>query len=148
RARAPPGTTIDERCHGRRRDDQGDREVAMDALQGLAAWNRACQLTVETYKALASCADSNFRDHVTRSSLAVPTRIADGYERRSRPQFAENLRAARGSCAEMRTQLYIAADVGLLEAGTAHRLIAEALQVSKMLQTLIARCEHQGAPRE
>jgi len=120
----------------------------MDALQSLAVWNRACRLSVDTYQALAACTDTVFRDHVTRASLAVPTRIADGYERRSRPQLAQHLREARGACAEMRTQLYIAADLGLLETGTAHRLIAEALHVTKQLQALIERCEHHGYDRE
>ncbi len=120
----------------------------MDALQSLAVWNRACRLAVDTYQALAACTDSVFRDHVTRASLAVPTRIADGYERRSRPQFAQHLRGAHGACAEIRTQLYIAADIGLLETATAHRLIAEALHIAKQLQVLIDRCEHNGHDRE
>ncbi|MEQ8235057.1 MAG: four helix bundle protein [Gammaproteobacteria bacterium] len=119
----------------------------MDALQGLSVWNRACELAVDTLRTLATCSDADFRSHVVRAALAVPSRIADGYERRSRAQFAEQLRGAKGACAAMRTQLYIAADLELLDAGAAHRLIAEALQLSRMLQPLIDRCEYQAPPR-
>ncbi|MCB1748812.1 MAG: four helix bundle protein [Gammaproteobacteria bacterium] len=113
----------------------------MDALQGLQAWTRACGLASDTYRAMGACSDRVFREQVTRASLAVAASIAEGYERGSRPQFAQYLRSARGSCAELRTQLYIAADIGLVENDTAHRLVAELLELSKTLQTLINRCE-------
>jgi hypothetical protein len=56
--------------------------------------------------------------------------------------FANVLRFARGSCAELRTQLYIADEISLIEPTTAKRLQVEALELSKMIQSLINRCKH------
>ncbi|MEE2984089.1 MAG: four helix bundle protein [Pseudomonadota bacterium] len=81
----------------------------MNALHGLSAWNKACELAVQSCSAVRDCGDRNFRDEITRASLSVPSNIAEGYERDSKKQFARYLRMARDSCAELRTQLYITA---------------------------------------
>lgn len=114
----------------------------MDALRELTVWNRACQLAVDIVHLNTHCSDPAFREQLTRAAITVASSIAAGYERRSRPQFAEYLRTASSSCAQMRTQLYIGAEAGLFESGAAHRLIAETLQIGKLLRHLIRRCEH------
>ncbi|MGE0484693.1 MAG: four helix bundle protein [Gammaproteobacteria bacterium] len=113
----------------------------MDALQGRQAWTRARGLATATYQAMADCPDPVFREQVTRASLALAASIAAGYEGRARPQFARSLHVARSICAELRTKLYVAADVGLVEGDAAQRLIAGLVELSQMLQTLIHRCE-------
>jgi four helix bundle protein len=76
----------------------------MDALENLGVWKRSCRLSVELYKLLR---DFGFRDQVTRSALSVPSNIAEGYERDSSKEFSRFLKIAKGSCGELRTQLYI-----------------------------------------
>lgn len=110
-----------------------------DALQSLEVWNRSRQLTVEIYQALRSCKDYGFKDQITRSAVSVPSNIAEGFERNSKRDFINYLRIARGSCAETRTQLYIAEDIGYVDKSKAGSLIVEALEISKMLQGLINR---------
>ena len=81
----------------------------MNALDGLSIWNRACELAVETHLSIRECGDRNFCDRITKSSLCVPSQIANGYEWRSEKQYALNLKNAKSACAELRTQLYSAA---------------------------------------
>ncbi len=48
-----------------------------------------------------------------------------------------SLKIAKGSCGELRTQLYIGVEAGLLERVLATGFIQEAAEISKMLQGLI-----------
>jgi four helix bundle protein len=114
----------------------------MDALKELTVWNRSCDLCIATHRLFAGCNDHAFRDQITRATLAVPSKIAEGYERKSDPQYAQYLQFAKGSCAEARTQLYIAAEIGLIDICNSSRLMQESLEISKMLQALINRCEN------
>lgn len=113
----------------------------MDALENLEVWKRSCRLSVELYKLLSDCRDFGFRDQVTRSALSVPSNIAEGYERDSSKEFPRFLKIAKGSCGELRTQLYIGVEAGLIEKTKAFQLIQEAVEISRMLQGLIKRYE-------
>lgn len=54
-----------------------------------------------------------------RAAVSVPSNIAEGAARRSRPEYIRFLSIARGSLAEMTTQLEIAHRLGLLETDSA-----------------------------
>ncbi|MBI5116852.1 four helix bundle protein [Candidatus Poribacteria bacterium] len=113
----------------------------MDALENLDVWKRSCRLSVELYKLLSDCRDFGFRDQVTRSALSVPSNIAEGYERDSSKEFSRFLKIAKGSCGELRTQLYIGTEAGFIEKAKALQMIQEAAEISRMLQGLIRRYE-------
>lgn len=70
----------------------------------------------------------------------MPSNIAEGHERDSAKEFSRFLRIAKGSCGELRTQLYIGAEAGFLDKALALNMVAEASEISKMLQGLIKRC--------
>ncbi len=115
----------------------------MDAFEKLDVWKRSCRLSVDVYGALRSCRDYGIRDQITRSALSVPSNIAEGYERDSGNEYMRFLRIAKGSCGELRTQLYIAREIGILEAAQARDFVAEAMEISKMLRGLIKKLETQ-----
>ena len=112
----------------------------MDALYELQVWCRSKDLAVAIYKTLVACKDRGFKDQLTRASVSIPSNIAEGYERHSKKVFAYYLRIARGSCAEVRTQLLIGQEIGILDPDESNKLIEESLQISKMLQGLIKHC--------
>lgn len=62
--------------------------------------------------------------------------IAEGFERRSRADFQRFLDIARGSCGEVRAQLYIAADVGYLTETQFTELLAQAEEISRIIRGL------------
>ena len=74
-----------------------------------------------------------------RAAVSIPSNIAEGFERNSRKEFVYFLKVAKGSCAELRTQLYISNDINLTDAETTQFCIKESLAISKMLQGLINR---------
>jgi len=112
----------------------------MDAFENLEVWKRSKQLAVEIYRSFKTCKDYGFKDQITRSALSVSSNIAEGYERNSRKQFIQFLRIAKGSCGELRSQLYICADIGYLNQTQACTYQEEARQISRMIQGLIRHC--------
>jgi len=79
-------------------------------LEDIDAWKRGCRLAVEIYKLTMEepiAKDWGLRDQLRRSAVSVPSNIAEGYERNSNREFRRFLFIAKGSCGELRTQLYI-----------------------------------------
>ena len=74
----------------------------------LVAWQRARELAVEVYRAAGRgelARDFGLRDQMQRSAVSIPSNIAEGFERETAAEFHRFLSTAKGSCAELRTQL-------------------------------------------
>ena len=109
----------------------------MDAFEKLDVWKRSARMCVEVFKALENTREFSFRDQIFRASLSIPSNIAEGYERGSPKEFKRFLGIAKGSCAEVRAQLYIGRETKILPDQLARTLIRETRELSKMLQGLI-----------
>jgi four helix bundle protein len=110
--------------------------MAYQSFEDLEVWQRGCRLTVEVFQAFAACKNFSFRDQVQRAALSVPSNVAEGSERGSTKDFAHFLNIAKGSCGELRTQLYIARRLELLRKPTFDALIRESKELSAMLEGL------------
>jgi four helix bundle protein len=105
------------------------------SFEDLEVWKRACQLAVQVYEVLRHSREYALRDQMQRAAVSIASNIAEGSERGGK-DFARFLRIAQGSAAELRTQCYIAAKVGLLTADCMNRFVAELKEISKMLTGL------------
>ncbi|MEY2558956.1 MAG: hypothetical protein QOE34_2381 [Verrucomicrobiota bacterium] len=110
--------------------------MAYQSFEDLEVWQRACRLTVDIFKVFVSCKNFSFKDQVQRAALSVPSNIAEGSERGSSKDFAHFLNIAKGSCGELRTQLYIARKLELLTKPAFDALIKESKELSAMLEGL------------
>jgi four helix bundle protein len=59
--------------------------------------------------------------------------LAEGFERGRPTEFHQFLSVAKGSCAELRTQLYVALDVGYLSTSEFEALMTQATEVGNVL---------------
>lgn len=59
--------------------------------------------------------DYGFKDQIRRAIVSVMSNIAEGYESQTHPLFISYLSRAKGSCGEVRCQLYIALDRGYID---------------------------------
>jgi len=64
--------------------------------------------------------------------------IAEGFDRGSRPEFHKFLVIAKGSCAEVRSQLYVALDCGHISKQDFERIVDQANEVAKIFGGLRA----------
>ena len=72
-----------------------------------------------------------------RSAVSIPSNISEGFERKGNKEFIQYLYIAKGSCAELRTQLYIAMQTAIIERQNALELIEVTKKISAMLFKLI-----------
>ncbi len=114
----------------------------MDGFEQLQVWQRSSNLCVALYQTLRESRDWGFRDQITRSALSIPSNIAEGYERGSRKEYLQFLRIAKGSCGELRTQILIGKQAGLLEEIPENDWMREAGELRRMLGSVISKLKH------
>ena len=112
----------------------------MEAFENLDIWKKSSILAVNLYKTLRDCKDYSLKDQVIRSAFSISSNIAEGFERNSNKQFAQFLQIAKGSCGELRSQLYICKEIGLLTEEQARTFQKEATEISRMIYGLIRHC--------
>ena len=106
------------------------------SFESLEVWKRASRLAVDVYATLTNCRDYGLKDQMTRAAVSIPSNIAEGYERGTNPEFIRFLNIAKGSTAELRTQLYIAAEIGLISKQQMAELAEETRGIGAMLNKL------------
>lgn len=105
-------------------------------FEKLEVWKRSARLSAELYKNLGKLRDFGFRDQITRSGLSVPSNVAEGMSRNGNKEKRQFLAIANGSCAELRTQIYIGMDIGYIEEGIGKRWLNDTRTISSMLLNL------------
>jgi four helix bundle protein len=111
--------------------------MAYQSFEKLEVWKRACPLAVDVCRTLAKSIQYVLKDQMQRAAISIPSNIAEGSERDSKPDFIRFLRIAKGSAAELRTQTYIALKFELLTKDEADSFVNETKEISAMLQGLI-----------
>ena len=120
-------------------------------FEELVAWQKARELTSRVYRLTLSgkfSRDFVLCDQIRRAAVSIPSNIAEGFERGGRREFAQFLSVAKSSCAEMRTQLCIAYDVGYISDETLQVLMKDAEEVARIiggLRSAVARQRTQSS---
>jgi len=114
--------------------------LGYQSFRELNVWKEAKSLAVAIYKLSGGtplARDFGLKDQMQRSAVSIPSNIAEGYERKSNPEFIRYLLIAKGSLSELITQLEIAREVGLIEAASFLPVEDQCRKVSAMLTKLI-----------
>lgn len=106
-------------------------------FENLEVWRRSCDLAVRIYRELEGCRDYGLKDQMTRAAVSIPSNIAEGSARNSVPEFMRFLHIAKGSAAELKTQIIIASRIGLIAERVRQGLLAEITEISSMVHGLI-----------
>jgi four helix bundle protein len=86
-------------------------------FEDLGVWLKAKELSLAIYRLSGAgpfLRDYGLRDQIRRAAVSVMSNIAEGFERYSRAEFRHFLSIARGSAAEVRSQLHLARELGYL----------------------------------
>ena len=98
-------------------DEQNLRLLIMRDFRTLHIWEESINLTTVIYdlvKVLPTEERYGLKSQITRSSVSIPSNIAEGCSR-SNKEFTHYLNIALGSAFELETQLIISGRIGLVE---------------------------------
>jgi four helix bundle protein len=93
----------------------------IEGFEDIQAWKTCRILAREIYQETSRAPlsrDFGFRDQIRRAAVSGMSNIAEGFERGGNKEFHQFLSMAKGSVGEVRSQLYVALDVGYLEKRT------------------------------
>jgi four helix bundle protein len=113
----------------------------VERFEDLIAWQKARDLTREIYHVSAEgtfARDFGLKDQIQRAAVSIMSNLAEGFERAGRSEFHQFVVIAKGSCAEVRSQLYVALDAGHISNEQFSQLNARASEVSRILGGLRA----------
>jgi four helix bundle protein len=109
-------------------------------FEDLESWKKARLLTNRVYEATTVgnfTRDFGLKDQIRRASISILSNIAEGFERGGDKEFLQFLAVAKGSCGEVRAQLYIALDQGYLSQDLFERLLNNADEIGRMISGLM-----------
>lgn len=104
--------------------------------ENLDVWKRSCRLSTEVYKFFAVSKDYGFKDQITRSSLSIASNIAEGLEKDSDKEKNRFIEIAKGSAAELTTQIYIGIEIDYIDKQTGMIWVKELKEIINMLGAL------------
>ena len=114
----------------------------MSSYKDLVVWQKAMELTAEIYRLVKKLPKEEvyaLSDQMRRSVVSIPSNIAEGQDRNSDKDFAKFLYIARGSRAELETQVLICIKVGYLLESDIALVMSLLNEIGKMLTSLISR---------
>jgi four helix bundle protein len=113
----------------------------IEKFEDLIAWQKARQLTRSIYATTKEgdfSKDYGLRDQIRKASVSIMSNIAEGFERGGRSEFHQFLVIAKGLCAELRSQLYVALDADYIDDKLFDNLYSLALETSRIIGGLRA----------
>jgi four helix bundle protein len=109
-------------------------------FEEIECWKKARELTREIYEITnrpAFSRDFGLKDQIRRAAVSIMSNIAEGYDRSGTAEFVHFLATAKGSAAEVRCQLYVAADQGYIHEDHFVKLNSLAAETARMLSGLM-----------
>ena len=113
----------------------------IERFEDLISWQKARELNRLLYQVSRNgnfAKDFGLRDQIRRASVSVMSNIAEGFERGGDKEFLQFLSNAKGSCGEVRCQLYVAMDENYLSATEFNQLQERAEEISRLLSGFMA----------
>ena len=113
----------------------------MRRFEDSVAWQRSRAMTAAVYSATRTgdfARDFGLSGQIQRASVSVMSNIAEGFELYGDNQFHHALTIAKASCAEVRSQLYVALDIGYVTQKDFEALLNLNLEVSRLVAALRA----------
>ena len=114
--------------------------MGLQKYEELIVWQKAMGLVVEVYKVAKLLPDEELyvlSDQMRRSALSIPSNIAEGQERGTTKDFIKFLHIAKGSNAELETQLLVCSRLEYLSPSQIELAQGLLVEIGKMLNALI-----------
>ena len=110
----------------------------------LIVWQKSYQLCIDLYRITKGFPQEEkfgLTSQIRRAAVSVPSNIAEGYGRKTTPEYIRALYVAYGSHCELETQILLSGDLGYIKVKDMKELQEEIGEVERMLKALIRSLE-------
>lgn len=107
----------------------------------LQIWQKSMNLVTNVYRAVEDFPDFEkfgLISQIRRSSVSIPTNIAEGFGRRSQKEFRRFLNISMGSLFELQTELEVSHNLGFLEQNLFNEIYEDTREVERMISSFIS----------
>ena len=118
----------------------------LQSYKDLTVWNKSIELVTEIYRLTEFFPKSELYGitaQMRRAAISIPSNIAEGYTRKHRQEYAQFIRVAFASGAELETQLIIAKNLNLTaieKFEASEKLLGEVMKMlNKLNNSLVAK---------
>ena len=123
----------------------GDAAYAgINDYKDLKVWQLGMALAEAVYRATRAMPDDEkygLTSQMRRAAVSIPANIAEGYGRGSRQDYLRFVRLARGSAAELQTEMLLAQRLEFLDEECCAEVMGQLLQVRQLIQGLVRALE-------
>ena len=112
----------------------------MGNFKELLVWKKSIELVTEIYEITATFPSEEkygLVSQIRRAAVSIPSNIAEGNARRSSADYIQFLKIARGSGAEVETQIIISKNLGFMNDVKCEELTLKITEIMKMINGLI-----------
>ena len=109
-------------------------------FEELVIWQKSRDFAKMIYsltRTLAFAKDYGLKDQIQRAAVSVSSNIAEGFERNGNVEFTNFLFIAKGSCGEVRSQLYIAYDLNYITQVQFEEAVSQSVELSKLIYSFV-----------
>ncbi len=111
----------------------------IEDYKDLIVWQRSMELVEEVYRLVKKLPKEELfalSDQIRRAAISIPSNIAEGYERNSTKEYIYFLSIAKGSRAELETQLLLCTKIHYLNNSDIEKSIFLIQEIGKMINSL------------
>lgn len=108
-------------------------------FENLRVWEEAMALAEQIYKvteAFPKAEQYGLTSQMRRSAVSIASNIAEGCSRNTKGEYVQFIGIARGSAAELKTQLLLAKRIGFMDELTTEKVLVPLDSVARMLNAL------------
>ncbi|MFN6963701.1 MAG: four helix bundle protein [Pyrinomonadaceae bacterium] len=112
----------------------------IERFEDIESWKLAREIAGEIYAISSNgefARDFALRDQIRRAAIAILSNIAEGFEREGNKEFINFLFVAKASCAEARSQLYIALDQNYIDREQFERIYGKLDETGRVIGGLV-----------
>jgi four helix bundle protein len=113
----------------------------------LTVWQKSYQLCLEIYRLTKLFPDDErygLTSQIRRAAVSIPSNIAEGYGRKTTPEYIHSLFIAYGSVCELETQILLSNDLNYIYAENMKKVQDDLGEVERMIKALIKSLEKKG----
>jgi four helix bundle protein len=122
-------------------------QVMLRSYKELTVWQKSYQLCLEIYRLTKLFPDDErygLTSQIRRAAVSIPSNIAEGYGRKTTPEYIHSLYIAYGSICELETQILLSIDLGYITAENMNKIQMNIGDIERMLKALIKSLEKKG----